>query len=51
MNTKENEVIKELSIMYDKKEKVIRVMYEKSKEEGYTIKEFKELLEKFYCNV
>lgn len=51
MNTKENEVIKELSGKYNKKEKIIQIMYEKSKKLGDTIEEFKELLEKFYCNM
>lgn len=49
MNTKENKIIKELSKKYNKQEKVIQIMYEKSKELGDTIEEFKEFLQKLYC--
>ena len=49
MNTKENKIIKELSRKYNKKEKVIQIMYIITKETGDTIDEFKEILKKLYC--
>lgn len=49
MNTKENEIIKQLSEKYSKKEKVIQIMYIIAKETGDTIDEFKEILKKLYC--
>jgi hypothetical protein len=50
MNTKENEVIRELSLIYNKKEIVIRIMYEKARKHGDNIEGFRELLEKFYLS-
>jgi len=48
MNNIKNKIIKELSNKYKKKEKVVQIMYEKSKEVGYTIKEIKNLIKQFY---
>lgn len=50
MNTKENEIIGELSKKYNKKEKVIQIMYEKSKEVKYSIEEFEKILKQFYLS-
>lgn len=44
----ENEVIKELSEKYHKKEKLIRIMVEKCKSLGYNIQEAKGMIENFY---
>lgn len=43
------DLIKELSKKYNKKEKVIQLMFVKSQKVGYDIEEFKEMIKKFYC--
>ena len=47
-NVEMNKVIKELSKKYNKKEKVIKVMLEKTIKENYNKRDFKVLTEEFY---
>lgn len=48
MNIVENEVIRELSEKYHKKEKLMRIMVEKCKKVGYNIQESKQIIMEFY---
>ena len=45
-----NEVVKELSAKYNKKEKVIKSMIEKSKKLGYNMESSKKCIDDFYKN-
>ncbi len=47
----ENEVIKELSKKYNKKEKTIKIMFEKCCDLGYELKESRELIEIFFKGI
>ena len=47
----ENEVIKELSKKYNKKEKTIKIMFEKCCDSGYELKESRELIEMFFKGI
>ena len=42
------EILKDLSKKYNKKEKVIKIMFEKNNKMMYNIEEFKNSLEEFY---
>ena len=50
MNVIKDEIIKELSEKYNKKEKIITIMFEKSFELGYNSKEAKENIIEFIVN-
>lgn len=50
MNVIKDEIMKELSEKYNKKEKIITIMFEKSFELGYNSKEAKENIIEFIVN-
>lgn len=45
----EKEMLKELSTKYNKKEKLICIMFQQAKIENYKTQEFIAVLEEFYC--
>lgn len=48
MDMKIEDVIKELSFKYNKKEKVIELMFTEATAVGYNMKEFEMIIDEFY---
>lgn len=46
----EKMLIKELSVKYNKKEKVLKIMMDKLRKMGYDINQFSEIANEFYSN-